>query len=101
MNKNEICAVIKFLTLEGSGPRKVHDRLTNIYGDAVPSCKIVCNWSREFRRGRTSLRFGPRPRRPRPATTEDLVVRAHKVVEEDRRYTLWQVAKIVGIGLSW
>ena len=41
MDKIEYRAVIKFLTLEGSDYKAIHERLLAVYGSAAPSLSTV------------------------------------------------------------
>lgn len=69
-DKTELRAVIKFLTLEGSGPKEIFDRMKVVYNGSCPSLRTVERWSKEYRHGRKSLEDDPRSGRPCDVTTD-------------------------------
>lgn len=90
-------SVIKFLTLEGNGPKAIHERLLAVYGDSSPSRYVVKYWSKQFKWGRTSVENDPRPGRPVEATAPEMVTRVEQLVLEDRRLKICQIAEECGI----
>src|SRR5437588_6058029 len=58
---------------------------------------MVKTWVADFKRGRTSTNDAERPGRPKTATTEEMVLKVHKVVSSDRRLKLMEIADTVGI----
>eukprot|EP00112_Aurelia_sp_Birch-Aquarium-sp1_P019978 Seg5046.1 transcript_id=Seg5046.1/GoldUCD/mRNA.D3Y31 product="Mariner Mos1 transposase" protein_id=Seg5046.1/GoldUCD/D3Y31 len=58
---------------------------------------MIYDWFAEFRRGRCSLEDDPRSGRPTTATTDVQVAAVCKLVEEDARVTVLQIAEEVGI----
>ena len=51
----EVCAVIRFLHVEGQSAAEIHHRLCLVYGDNVMSDSCVREWCRIFRDGRTDV----------------------------------------------
>ena len=52
-------SLIKFLTLEGSTPTEIDQRLLIVYQDRAPSYYTVKKWVAEYKRGRRSLQDDP------------------------------------------
>lgn len=100
MEKNEYRAVIKFLFLEGTAPKQIHERLLKVYKDSSPSIRTVERWVREFKRGRTSLADDPREGRPKTASTPKIVEKIQEMVLEDRRLTERDLEEALGISLG-
>ena len=97
MEKKEIRAVIKFFFLEGKTTKEIKERLDAVLGDSSPSFKMVHTWVSEFKRGRTSCEDAPRTGRPNEVTTPEMIEKIHKLVLEDRRIKVRQIAEITGI----
>jgi len=89
--------VIKFLIKEGNGPKVIHERMVSVYGDDCPSIFIVKYWAKQFKWGRRSIENDPRPGRPVEATSSEIVTKVEKLVLEDRRIKIAQLAKECGI----
>ena len=68
------------------------ERLRQAFGDDAPSRATVYNWFAEFRREREALKDGERTGRPCSATTEQSITAVRKLVEEDSRVTVAQIA---------
>lgn len=97
MENLEWRAVIRFLTLQGKGPKVIQDEMMEVYKEYCPSYSTIKFWCAEFKRGRTSLRDDPRSGRPAITITDDVVASVHRVVEENRRVTTHQIARELGI----
>ena len=91
-DKIEHRAVIKFLTLENVSPSDIVQRMQNVYGQASPSYATVKRWAAEFKRGRTSLLDDQRSGRPCSATSDQKVDQVSKIVENDRRVKVREIA---------
>ncbi|XP_063387179.1 histone-lysine N-methyltransferase SETMAR-like [Cydia fagiglandana] len=68
-----------------------------IYGASGPSYATVKKWSRLFKLGRESIEDDPRSGRPISVVTEENVAKVKKLVLEDRRIKVWQIAEVLGI----
>jgi [histone H3]-lysine36 N-dimethyltransferase SETMAR len=90
-------SVIKFLTKEGIGPKDIHQRMVNVYGDHAPSKTTVKKWAAEFKRGRESIEDDPRSGRPVDATSPEICSAVERLVMEDRRLKVDQIAEALGI----
>ena len=95
--KFEHRSVIKFLTKEGAAPKDIHQRLINVYGDLAPSKTTVKKWAAEFKRGRESIEDDPRSGRPVEVTTPENCAAVERMVMNDRRLKVDQIAESLGI----
>ena len=87
-----------FLRLKnGLNQQQSHIRLKVAFGDEVPSQTAIYDWFPDFQRGRHSLEDNPCLGHPAAATTDLQVVSVHKLVEEDGRVTVLQIAEEFGI----
>eukprot|EP00112_Aurelia_sp_Birch-Aquarium-sp1_P013402 Seg2844.1 transcript_id=Seg2844.1/GoldUCD/mRNA.D3Y31 product="Mariner Mos1 transposase" protein_id=Seg2844.1/GoldUCD/D3Y31 len=74
-----------------------YNRLETAFDNKAPSRTTVYDWFAQFRRGRRSLEDDPRSGRPATATTDVQVAAVRKLVGEDARVTVLQIAEQVGI----
>ena len=81
----------------GLAQQQSHIRLKAAFGDEAPSRTTIYDWFAEFQRGRRSLEDIPRSGRPAAATTDLQVAAVQKLVDEDGRVTVLQIAEEVGI----
>jgi histone-lysine N-methyltransferase SETMAR len=95
--KVEYRAVIKFLTKEGVSAPIIHERLVKVYQDQSPSYRTVTRWAGEFARGRESIEDDPHPGRPIEVTNEKFCNAVEKLVMEDRRIKVREIAGEIGI----
>ena len=96
-DKIKFRGIIEFLVKEGTAPKEIHERLVKVYGDASPSYATVKNWAAEFKRGRVSLEDDPRSGRTSTSTSDEKVEAVEKLVLEDRRIKVAEIAQEVGI----
>lgn len=97
MDKIEHRAVIKFLTKEGNTPKEILDRMTAVYGECSPSYKTIKFWSKQFKWGRNSLEDDPRTGRPISVTSPENISTIEKLILEDRRIRIQQIAEIMNM----
>lgn len=97
MDRQESRHVIKFLTLQGKTYNEVHDSMVDVYGDKAPSAATCFRWHREFERGRETVTDESRCGRPKSATDRLHIEIVKKILDEDRRQTVRQVANRAGI----
>ena len=53
-------SIIKFLVLEGRSPSNIHERMTAVYGNSVPSRTMIFEWARGFKDGQLNIEDSPR-----------------------------------------
>lgn len=95
--KLEHRAVIKYLVKKGKTQKEVFEEMSTVYGESAPSSATVKRWVRLFQLGRESLEDDPRPGRPNTAVTDENVAKIKKIVLEDRRIKMWQIAEELSI----
>ena len=71
--------------------------MTVVYGDSTPSCTMVFEWARRFKDGQLNIEDSPRSGRPISSTDEKNIKAIENLVVEDRRITIQEIAKILGI----
>ena len=92
--------IIRFLHLRGATPIEIHRQLSETCGDGVMNVKNVRSWARQFKEGRTSCDNEPKQSRPRTSRSDNMVERVEKVVLEDRRLSVENIAPKVGISVG-
>ncbi|PNF33235.1 hypothetical protein B7P43_G11385 [Cryptotermes secundus] len=92
--------IIRFLHLRGATPNEIHRQLSETCGDGVMNVKNVRSWARQFKEGRTSCDNEPKQPRPRTSWSDNMVEQVEKVVLEDRRLSVENIASKVGISLG-
>lgn len=97
MEKAEIRAVIKYFHIKGLSPKEIKAELDGTLGESSPSYSTVKTWVADFKRGRKSTDDAPRSGRPKTATTTEIVEKVHRVVLNDRRLKLAEIADTLGI----
>ena len=93
----EFRAVIKFLTKEGAKAKEIHRRMADVYGDSSPKYSTVAKWSAEFKRGRDSLEYDPRPGRPADVISQEMIDLVERLVLNNRRIKVAELASEYGI----
>jgi histone-lysine N-methyltransferase SETMAR len=100
MDKLEVRAVIKYFVLKGWKATQIHNDFKDTLGNSSPSLVTVSKWVNEFKRGRESLVDDPHSGRPKTATNSDMVEKVHKIVLEDCRLKVRQIAEMIDIPLE-
>ena len=93
--------MIKYFVKKGMKAKEIHADFQNTLGDSAPSFSTVAKWTSEFKFGRESLDDDPRSGRPKSATTPEFIAKVHKMVMEDRRLKVREIAKAVGMSSEW
>ena len=82
----ETWAVIKiFFSLQCKTPKEIHAIPKETLVEHAPSYATLKNWVAQFKRGDFSTSDAPRPRRPKPVTTAEIIDQIHEPIFEDRR----------------
>ncbi|XP_025262232.1 protein GVQW3-like [Camponotus floridanus] len=74
--------------------------LTAAFGESTLSKKNVYKWYKLFTEGREDVNDDARPGRPSTSTTDDNVEAVKKIVMENRRIIIREVAEDVGISVG-
>ena len=90
--KTEVRAVIRFLNAKGLNPTKIHIELISVYGENVMKSSQIYDWCQSFKTGRTSLDHAPGSGRPKSSLTEDNIARVDRLIREDRRICIRDLA---------
>ncbi|XP_050528011.1 protein GVQW3-like [Daktulosphaira vitifoliae] len=91
---------IKFCVKNGIKCSKTLEMLTVAYGESALSKKNVYKWCKLFQDGREDANDEPRSGRPSTSTTDENVKAVKKIVLENRRITIREVAEDVGISVG-
>ncbi|XP_011630294.1 histone-lysine N-methyltransferase SETMAR-like [Pogonomyrmex barbatus] len=100
MEKDEFRAVIKHFYLKKWTATQIKAEFYEIHEDSAPALKTVYFWINEFKRGRTLIKDETRPGRPVEVTTPEMIEKIHRIVMEDRRIKVRDIAEIVGISVD-
>ncbi|PNF25730.1 hypothetical protein B7P43_G14154 [Cryptotermes secundus] len=92
--------IIRFLHLRGATPIEIHRQLSETCGDGVMNVKNVRSWARQFKEGRTSCDNERKQSRPLTSRSDNMVERVEKVVLEDCRLSVENIAPKVGISVG-
>src|SRR6266536_5945261 len=96
-DKIEQRSVIKFLTLEKSASKEIHECLVAVYGESAASYSTVKEWSSRFKRGRLSLEDDRHSRCPISAVTEENILKLEQMLTNNRRLKTLEIATDLGI----
>ena len=86
--------------LQEKVPKEIHAILTEILGKQAPSYATVKNWVAQLKRHGFSTYNGPRPLRPKPVTTSEIIDLIHELILEERRISAKSIAEQLGISLE-
>ena len=89
--------MIKYFVKKGMKANEIHADFQNTLGDSLPSYSTVAKWTKEVKCGRESLQDDPRSGRPRCVTTPEIIAKMHKMVTEDRRLKVREIAEAAGM----
>jgi len=93
-NNIETRAVIKFFfPLQGKAPKEIHAILIETLSEHALSYATVKSWVAQFKRGDFSTYDAPRPGRPKPVTTPEIIDQIHELILEDRRVSATSIAE--------
>ena len=90
-------AVIRFLWSEGVSGAEIHRRLATQYGDSALPRANVYKWMEQFKNGRTSVIHHEGAGRPSTSTTEENIQQAQKIIMDNRRVKIDDVAYVLQI----
>ena len=101
-DKEQIRTVIKFNALLNRAAIDIHTEIVQVVGEEhSPDISTVRRWVRTFQGNRrASVEDMPRSGRPRSSTTQTVVDKVQKLIEEDRRITVEEVSYEIGISVG-
>ena len=91
---------IKFCVKNGIKGSKTLEMLKVAYGECTVSQKSIYKWYKLFTEGREEVNDDARPGRPSTSTTSENTEAVQKIVMENRRITIREVAEDVGISVG-
>ena len=84
IDRNEKCAVVKYINLKGLSTAEISAELKSVLGDSAPSDATIYRSIAEFQRGRKSTEDKHRSGRPVDVCTDENVQRVNNVIATDR-----------------
>lgn len=97
MEKTEYRAVIKYFVIKGMKATEIRNELQGTLGESAPSFATISRWVNAFTRGRTGCVDEPRPGPPKTVTTNEMVLKIHTILMQDRRLKVREIADMVNI----
>ena len=95
--KLELRASIKFCVKLGKSGAESFEMIRRAYGNEAMSRARCFEWHAHFKRGRTSLEDNERSGRPSMSSTPKNVETIRRLVHEDRRRTIKDIAAIINV----
>ncbi|KAK2579087.1 hypothetical protein KPH14_010936 [Odynerus spinipes] len=89
--------VIQYFNLKGLSPTNIKAELDSTLGESAPSFATIKYSVAEFKRGRTSCQDEHRSGRPNEVTTPEMVKKIQKMVLDDRRLKVRDLANMVAV----
>ena len=83
--------------MQGKAPKEIHTILTETLGEHAPSYATVKNWVAQFKCGDFSTCDAPRPGRPKPVITPEIIDQIHELIFEDRQISAKSIPEQLGI----
>ena len=81
----------------GKNTVRAQQWLEKCYPDCAPSKTTICWWYADFNRGRTDRNDAERSGRPNEAVTPENIKQVLKIVMDDRKLKVREIAKMVNI----
>ena len=92
--------VTQYPYLKGLNPTNIKVELDSTMGESAPSLTTIKYWVAEFKRGHTSYQDQHRNGPPNEVTTPEMVMKIYKLVLDDPRLDVSELADMVGISKS-
>ena len=89
--------VIQYPYLKGLNLTNIKAEQDSTMGESAPSFTTIKYWVSEFKRGRTSYQHQHRNGPPNEVTTPEMVMKIYKLVLDDPRLDVSDLADMVGI----
>ena len=90
-------AIIKYLQKKDMIPTEIHENMVQIVAEDSSSYAIMKKWAVNFKRGWDRINDDPRSGHPKTSITDEPVDAIHRMVLDEKRLTVQQIAKSIGI----
>ena len=97
MDKKEFRVLIKHCFLTKKNTVETKAWLDKHYSDSAPGKSTVEKWFAKFKRGEMSTEDDARSGRPKEAVTDENIKKVHKIILDDRKLKLIQIAEALKI----
>lgn len=97
MEKKEFRVLIKYCFLKGKNTVEAKAWLDKEFPGSAPGKSTIIDWYAKFKRGEMSTEDGERSGRPKEAVTDENIKKIHKIILNDRKMKLSEIADIVKI----
>ncbi|XP_031630281.1 histone-lysine N-methyltransferase SETMAR-like [Contarinia nasturtii] len=97
MEKDEFRVLIKHCFLIGKNAAEAKNWLDKYYLDSAPAEATVRKWFAKFRTGHMSTEEDARSGRPKDAVTDENIKKIHKIILNDRKMKLIEIAEALKI----
>lgn len=97
MDKKDFCVLIKHCFLLKKNTVEAKAWLDKHYSDSAPGKSTVEKWFAKFKRGEMSIEDDGRSGRPKEAVTEENIKKIHKIILNDRKVKLIELAETLKI----
>ena len=99
-NIEEIRAYIKVCWKLNHSVKQTFTELGEVYGSDKVSFEAVCRWRKKFLTGTEFVKDAAKSGRPVTVIGKTNISKVREIIESDSRYTIRDIAKVVGISLS-
>lgn len=97
MEKNEFRVLMKHYFLMGKSAADTKKWLDECYADSAPAEATIRKWFAKFRTGHMSTEDDERSGRPKEAVTDENIKKIHKMILDDRKLKLHEIAEALKI----
>lgn len=97
MDKKEFRVLIKHCFLTKKNTVEAKAWLDEHYPDSAPGKSTVEKWFAKFKRGEMSTEDDARSGRPKEAVTDENIKKVHKIILDDRKVKLFEIAEYLKI----
>lgn len=97
MEKNEFRVLMKHFFFMGKSAADTKKWLDECYADSAPAEATIRKWFAKFRTGHMSTEDDERSGRPKEAVTDENIKKIHKMILDDRKLKLHEIAEALKI----
>ena len=80
--------------------KQIFAKISIAYICSIVTYATVRRWKKKFESGLELIKNAPKSGRPKPAFCGKIIPKVEEIVERDARYTVRDIARMVGISLS-